>query len=108
MSYWSGQTRCLWVLKPCLLQSWESKAKHAGNEREAAQRQVSELQERLDAQGSSAQQSSQAIRAIELRAGTLHRQMQVKVLLPRLQVQHTQSHGDACAVWYPLGNDMSP
>lgn len=91
-----------WQVKTCLLQSWESKAKHAGNEREAAQRQVSELQERLDAQGSSAQQSSQAIRAIELRAATLQRQMQVKVLLPRLQVQHAQSQGDAYVVWSPF------
>lgn len=63
----------------CLLQSWESKAKHASNDRETAQKQVAELQERLDAQGSSAQQSSQAIRAIEHRTAALQRQMQVKV-----------------------------
>ena len=63
----------------CLLQSWESKARHASNERESAQKQVSELQERLDTQGSNAQQSSQAIRAIEHRSAALQRQMQVKV-----------------------------
>ena len=63
----------------CQLQSWESKARHASNERETAQKQVSELQERLDAQGSSVHQSSQAIRAIEQRTAALQRQMQVKV-----------------------------
>ena len=67
-------------LQQCLLQTWESKAKHASNDKETAQKQVSELQERLDAQGSSAQQSSQAIRAIEQRTAALQRQMQVKVL----------------------------
>jgi len=62
-----------------VLQTWESKAKHASNDRETALKQVSELQERLDAQGSSAQQSSQAIRAIEQRTAALQRQMSVKV-----------------------------
>ena len=66
-------------VKHCLLQTWESKAKHASNDKETAQKQVSELQERLDAQGSSAQQSSQAIRAIEQRTAALQRQMRVKV-----------------------------
>lgn len=63
----------------CLLQSWESKARHASNDKDTAQKQVAELQERLDAQGSSAQQSSQAIRANEHRTAALQRQMQVKV-----------------------------
>lgn len=44
-------------------------------------KQVSELQERLDAQGSSAQQSSQAIRATEQRTAVLQRQMRVKVFV---------------------------
>lgn len=66
------------VNPPCL-QTWESKAKHASNDKETALKQVSELQERLDAHGSSAQQSSQAIRAVEQRTAALQRQMRVKV-----------------------------
>lgn len=76
---WGSATAAAMSVTECLLQSLESKAKHAGNDREAAQKQVAELQERLDAQGSSAQQSSQAIRAIEHRTAALQRQMQVKV-----------------------------
>ena len=68
------------------LQTWESKAKHASNDKDTALKQVSELQERLDAQGSSAQQSSQALTAIEQRTAALQRQMRVKVCQHRLLV----------------------
>lgn len=60
-------------------QAWESKAKHAANERDTALKQAADLQKQLDTQGSTAEHVSQAVRGLEQRNTAMQRQMAVKV-----------------------------
>lgn len=70
---------CIKYIDNCDLQTWESKAKQAGSERDTALKQAADLQEQLDSQGSNAEHISQAVRGLEQRNTAMQRQMAVKV-----------------------------